>query len=738
MANHSDLKNDLHSFTRKLQIEEIFYNVENTDESLVFNKSSKHFKTQDKDLLNIVNEIELLEPSYTDFKYNITLEEKNAIQELKTNKEIILKPSDKGGGWIIMDSSYYENDIVMKGHLNTSAYERIDDNADKKVFSKLKQLVNKYKSNFTNKEVKYLTNFKWKSAEFYCRMKTHKSKEIERAILNTKEEYIQVYQPQDLKGRPIVAGPESPTQRLSHLLEILLKPIVPCLTTYIKDDWDFLKFLPREIDYDCDIYSCDIESLYTSLPTELGLEAINYWINLKRNLIPTRFSNEFILEALEFVLCNNNFRFNMDMFHQILGTAMGTKCAPPYACLTIGYKEEESLFKEHLPNYFSLEEINIIKRIFKRYMDDGFLLWPSSFNFNDFCFCLNNLHPSIRFTFEKAEITTNEKGEELQILNFLDVKVILNKNTKIILTDIYYKTTNTHDYLPYNSAHPSHVRDNVPFNLAKRIIVFVSCPNTMKKRLSELRTWLTDCGYPEHIISKAFHDAALQGPAPYKDKKNTLPFVTTYHSNVNNKSLIWNIRKKIENSNSDYLKEVFNDSKIILAQRQPKNLLNLLTNAKYNSKVQNENNLNGLHKCTDKRCKICKLYINECSSFTCSNGIKWEIRSKITCSTTNVLYYLKCNMCRLETYIGKTIGDVNIGFKARMNNHISESRTGISSCKFPRHVYHCGIKNGKLNEPYFEINIMLTTNDPLKLEYLEKHFQNKGYDTLNNPARDSN
>ena len=28
--------------------------------------------------------------------------------------------------------------------------------------------------------------------------------------------------------------------------------------------------------------------------------------------------------------------------------------------------------------------------------------------------------------------------------------------------------------------------------------------------------------------------------------------------------------------------------------------------------------------------------------------IKWEIRSKITFSTVNVLYYLKCNMCKLE------------------------------------------------------------------------------------------
>ena len=36
-----------------------------------------------------------------------------------------------------------------------------------------------------------------------------------------------------------------------------------------------------------------------------------------------------------------------------------------------------------------------------------------------------------------------------------------------------------------------------------------------------------------------------------------------------------------------------------------------------------------------------------------------------------------------ETYIGKTVGDPVNGFKTRMNNHISESRKGISSCNSP-------------------------------------------------------
>ena len=40
------------------------------------------------------------------------------------------------------------------------------------------------------------------------------------------------------------------------------------------------------------------------------------------------------------------------MPNQVFGTAMETKCAPPYACLTIGYQEETKFFTQELPKYF--------------------------------------------------------------------------------------------------------------------------------------------------------------------------------------------------------------------------------------------------------------------------------------------------------------------------------------------------------------------------------------------------
>ena len=76
-------------------------------------------------------------------------------------------------------------------------------------------------------------------------------------------------------------------------------------------------------------------------------------------------------------------------------------------------------------------------------MDDGFIFWPKD----------------IEFTFEKAKVIV-ENSEYCQVINFLDVSVILNSD-RSIATDIYYKDTNAHDYLPYDSTHPDRSRDKV-------------------------------------------------------------------------------------------------------------------------------------------------------------------------------------------------------------------------------------------------------------------------------------
>ena len=61
------------------------------------------------------------------------------------------------------------------------------------------------------------------------------------------------------------------------------------------------------------------------------------------------------------------------MYLQLLATAMGTKCALPYAYLTVGYLEETKLVTNELPKYFNESERKLLIEQLKGYMDDGFI-----------------------------------------------------------------------------------------------------------------------------------------------------------------------------------------------------------------------------------------------------------------------------------------------------------------------------------------------------------------------------
>ena len=57
------------------------------------------------------------------------------------------------------------------------------------------------------------------------------------------------------------------------------------------------------------------------------------------------------------------------MYLQLPGTAIRAKCAPLYACLTVGYLEDKTFHRKKLPKYFNESERRLIMELLKRYMD---------------------------------------------------------------------------------------------------------------------------------------------------------------------------------------------------------------------------------------------------------------------------------------------------------------------------------------------------------------------------------
>ena len=361
-------------------------------------------------------------------------------------------------------------------------------------------MTEKYSSQLTKQEKQVILDKEWKVSYFYILPKISKCKEILTKIETEDNEYIHMDMPETLKGRPINAGTHSITKGCSKLLDKILTPLVSKQKSYIKDEWDFLRKFPHKIDSNTNIFTCDVISLYTSIPHDLGLRAIEYWLDKYPEMIPERFSKDLILEFVKFVLKNNYCEFDKQMWHQLAGTAMGADFASPYACLTIGYLEETILFPILLPANFTSDLCDVITEQFYRYVDDGINLIPAIISKDKLLSIINSMNPAIQYTIGEPSLI-RENEQNVQKIIFLGIMVLLSESGNIT-TDVYYKDTNSHDYLNFHSHHPRHITDNIPYALAKRIIVFTTDVIKMEKNLDNLRNYLLQCVYELNVINK--------------------------------------------------------------------------------------------------------------------------------------------------------------------------------------------------------------------------------------------
>ena len=679
-------------------------------------------------LENVINSIHKIEPRHVKKLDNISKKEKKALTDLKelAKSTIEIKKADKTDTWVVMEKSDYRDKLVIAEHLSSNTYKKAKLNINRKVYNNLTRLVKeKYKYNTSDSEKEVILDEDWKVANFHVLPKIHKCQEILDKIIECKSVYIKMDFPSTLKSRPICGGPVAVTQGASKLLEKILSPLVKHQKSYVKDEWNFVRKFPCHVNRKCKLISCDIVSLYTSIPSELGLKALKYWIDKFRDEIPSRYSTQFILELAEFVLTNNYFLFDGEMYHQLIGVSMGTIFAPPYSCLSVGFLEETILYPVLLPSKFDPDTCNFIIENFFRFMDDGNTLLPEEIDEDQFLALLNSMNQYIQFTIGKPEWTMLD-NTIVQKLVFLSLILYLDSNGNL-WTDVFYKETNTHEYLRYDSHHPDHVKKNIPYVLAKRIIVFTSKDDVMAKNLNDLRKWLRNCNYPDEIIELGIRNASLQGPAPEPVNKKIVPLISTYYSNFENNLVTEVTKDMLKNTRNERISEAFKDVQFIQAYRQPPNLLRTLTHSTFT--LNGNCNLPiGTHKCRDIRCNLCKLYIQMGNSFTMSNGQKWKLKVFANCNSKNAIYYLTCNFCNHMTYIG-----ITDSIRDRSNNHISCCRHGTGDNLFDNHVFNCSIKNKQQSvEPFFKIHIMMVTNDYSKLLDYECKFHSLGYDIMNN------
>jgi len=726
-SDRTVLATDIKNFGRKLRLREYFAESEDTNENSSQNEGEGIFRNKGKfnpprgrdktldlavdSLIHVADNLDYCDNQRSK-RSNLSKQEWDAIYTLKNNRSIVIKEADKGGSVVIMNTEYYAE--KMKSMLQDSnTYKEITNDDHRKVIKKISSLID-HESNIPKDVCEYLTQFTVKSANIYGLPKIHKCATILQASKSQSTTCIDVLCPEDLTFRPIVAGPLCATHRLSKLIDYLLKPFTRYVKSFIRDDIDFLCKLP------CDtqdigsghLTTFDAVSLYTNIDKELGISAIKYWLEKFPDTLPDTYSIQFILEAVKLILDNNTFQFDNCNFLQISGTAMGTQMAPTYATLTVGYIEElmyKKLKCEKGDTYALYVEKN-----WKRFLDDCFIYWPDHLgNVTEFLQILNSMHPKLQFTMNisKTEIP------------FLDI-LLLNKDGHIE-TDIYYKATDSHNYVPFSSCHPHHTKLNIPYSIARRICTIVENDEKCDQRLGEMKVFLQQKGYPLNVINDATHKAKnhnrmdLLTPVPHKKShKNVLTFVTTY--NPNNP----NIQKGVDTAlaildSSSKMKSVMKNTKLIKSRRQPPNLKRMLTTAEFSSTARSY----AVRKCGDKRCKCCN-HIREASTITVETGQQFQVKSNMDCNSANLLYILTCNGCD-QQYVGET-GDT---LRNRIRVHRQQIRDASTRMlRVSEHIDNCA-----KTEPQFSVFpfYKLPCEDVLYRREKEQYFIRKFKPSLN-------
>ena len=123
-----------------------------------------------------------------------------------------------------------------------------------------------------------------------------------------------------------------------------------------------------------------------------------------------------------------------------------------------------------------------------RYIDVFFISIHGRETLSLFLEDLNFFHPKIKFSHE-----VNEES-----IHLLDLNIRLSDGN--ILTDLYVKPTNRHQFLHYTSSHPSHIKRSIVFSQVLRVSRICSKKSVFLKYLEKMKSWFLVRGYPEDLI----------------------------------------------------------------------------------------------------------------------------------------------------------------------------------------------------------------------------------------------
>ena len=256
----------------------------------------------------------------------------------------VIRPADKGSGVVVLDAKYYEESLKRELE-DSSTYFCMDKDITQGVCKR----VNKLLRNLRNE----------------CII----TRELEQCMA------IKSVSAGKLKGNPkvhkpcrpmstIVSSVNHPTEGIAKVAENELRKGVENLPSYIRGTTHFLNRLTQvnqPLPPSALLFTMDIKGLYPNVSREEARQACKEASDKRlKPMVPT----VKILEMIDVVLENNNFKFGDQNYTQTEGTAIGSKLGMHYASTYMGKWESMLLGRvERKPLQYY------------RFVDDIFGIW---------------------------------------------------------------------------------------------------------------------------------------------------------------------------------------------------------------------------------------------------------------------------------------------------------------------------------------------------------------------------
>ncbi len=563
---------------------------------------------------------------------NVSGEDLRELKLLKENNGIVIKPADKGNALVIMDRAQYLLE-ANRQLADTTYYTPLN----KPIYTETIPLVHAileslHKKKFiTAKQKRYLKGpIEPRIRRFYILPKIHKEKE--------KWTIPYVVPP----GRPIVSDCSSETYATAEYVEFYLTPLSTKHPSYVKDTKHFIESV-RALDVPPQalFFTIDIDSLYTNIPIEAGIEAVKNIFQKYPD--PTR-PDEELLQLLHINLTKNDFEFNGKYFLQIKGTAMGKRFAPAYA--NIFMAEWESKVLACCPK----KPIHYL-----RYLDDIFGIWENSESeFKEFLQILDSFDPSIRI----------KHTQSYDSVDFLDTTVYKGPqflNTHRVDTKVFFKSTDTHSLLHKSSFHPRTTFAGIVKSQLTRFSRICTRSEDFYQATTVLFKALRCRGYSRSFLRHCFKS--------YKEKSNirkgeVLPLITTFSTPA------LKLNKMIKDNFNTYITQqgLLPTHSVISAYRKNTNLKDILVKAALRPQVS-------IFK---KSNMLSQNFVHLRWVKSHHTGTIFPIEQHFSPQSSNCVYLIFCSTCGKQ-YVGQTVNKLQVRFTQHRYNlrHRKEFHTPL-------------------------------------------------------------